>query len=131
MSSKPENPLDPIEQAGGTLDWAILLPDGSGAATASFPLPKDHWIYAGNTRSPMPFRMGKDDPRRADWENRIREAGKYAVRGATMSGRDNDFDPDALIQNLIVGMLGYNTPDGLSEIDDWANPKPPPPIFKP
>ncbi len=31
---------------------------------------------------------------------------------ATMKGKEQDFDPDALIQNLIVGMLGYHTPTG-------------------
>jgi hypothetical protein len=38
-----------------------------------------------------------------------------------MNGKDADFDPDALIQCLIVGFLGYYTPDGLSS-DEWANP---------
>lgn len=31
-------------------------------------------------------------------------------------------DPDALLQNLVVGFLGYWTNDGLSS-DEWANPK--------
>jgi hypothetical protein len=37
----------------------------------------------------------------------IRAAGKYAVRCATMNGKEMDFDPDALLQNLVVGFLGY------------------------
>jgi hypothetical protein len=44
-------------------------------------------------------------------------AGKYAVRSATLKGTVMDFDPDALIQNLIVGFLGYYTKDGL-----WTHP---------
>ena len=52
----------------------------------------------------------------------IRLAGKYAVRCATMNGKEMDFDPDALLQNLVVGFLGYFTEDGLDHEDDWANP---------
>jgi hypothetical protein len=58
---------------------------------------------------------------REEFAAKIREAGRYAVRSATMNGKDMDFDPDALVQNLVVGMLGYWTNDGLSS-DDWANP---------
>ncbi len=96
----------------------------------SFDLPKDHWIYNGGERftvPPMPYRMGKSLERKV-WEERLREAGRYAVKAATMCGQDDDFDPDALIQNLIVGFLGYHTEDGLSS-DDWANPSPIPPLI--
>ncbi len=107
-----------------------ILPDGSAFATMSFPLPKDHWLYAeGLDAPPMPFRMGTSDPDRKLWEQRLRVAGQYAVRGATMNGKDTNFDPDALIQNLIVGFLGYHTEDGLShmgEDDSWMNPHPTP-----
>jgi hypothetical protein len=72
--------------------------------------------------------MGTDDPRRTEWKNAIRDAGKYAVRCATMNGADNDFDPDALVQNLVVGMIGYFTPDGFSS-DAWANPEQPTPAI--
>jgi hypothetical protein len=51
----------------------------------------------------------------------IRKAGKYAVRAATMKGKEMDFDPDALLQNLVVGFLGYWTEDGLTD-DEWGNP---------
>ena len=59
---------------------------------------------------------------REEMAEKIREAGKYAVRSATMQGKEMDFDPDALLQNLVVGFLGYWTEDGLSGCDDWANP---------
>jgi hypothetical protein len=58
---------------------------------------------------------------REQFSQAINEAGKYAVRCATMNGKDMDFDPDALLQNLVVGFLGYWTEDGLTD-DDWANP---------
>lgn len=110
-------------------EWCARLPDGSGAAVVSFPLPDNHWLTAEHENvPPMPFRMGTDDPRRTEWKNAIRDAGKYAVRCATMNGADNDFDPDALVQNLVVGMIGYFTPDGFSS-DAWANPEQPTPAI--
>ena len=98
-------------------DGVTILPDGSAFCTVSFPLPKDHWIYSTESESsPMPMQMGTDNPERQKFVKMLREAGKYAVRSATMKGKDMDFDPDALIQNLIIGFLGYYTPDGLSDV---------------
>lgn len=130
----PNEVKDMINDAGGTVDEMAALPDGSGFATASFPLPKDHWLYAddGNYEPPpMPFRLGKDDPRHEEFVKAIWAAGKYAVRAATMKGKDDDFDPDALVQNLVVGLIGYHTSDGLDGQDDWGNPDPKPPLFPP
>lgn len=58
----------------------------------------------------------------------IRAAGRYAVRCSTMNGSEMDFDPDAMLQNLVVGFLGYWTKDGL--IGDpgdaaWCDPQKP------
>ena len=39
-----------------------------------------------------------------------------------MSGLDDDFDPDALVQNMVVGMLGYWTYDGFSHLDEFDKP---------
>lgn len=120
-----------IVLAGGQVKEVGELPDGSGFATASFPLPKDHWLYVDNgfEAPPMPFRMGTDDPRYRDFQAKVKAAARYAVRAATMKGKDDDFDPDALVQNMLVGMFGYHTPDGLSHLDDWANPNPIPQPF--
>jgi hypothetical protein len=135
------NDKHPIEQLaddlGGKIIDGAVLPDGSGCAVMSLPLPKNHWIYGdplmenhggeGESAwsyepSPMPMRMGTDNPQRRDFVEMLTKAGRYAVRAATMKGTEMDFDPDALIQNLITGMLGYHTPDGLSD-DEWANPR--------
>lgn len=117
------------EQAGGKIEDVILLDDGSGFATMTMPLPEDHWIYGdrsverdGYEQPPMPMRMGVNDPRRVEITAMLTKAARYAVRSATMKGKEMDFDPDALVQNLIVGMFGYHTPDGLSS-DSWANPE--------
>jgi hypothetical protein len=116
----------PVQQladaVGGTLEHVERLPDGTGAAVLSMPLPADHWLTKpGYNVPPMVFRKGTDDPERQEWAEKIRAAGRYAVRCATINGTENDFDPDALVQNLVVGMLGYWTPDGLSSDAD-ANP---------
>jgi len=93
----------------------MVLPDGSAVMTGQLPLPKDHWIYERAEEPPAPFRMGVGDPLRRCLETRIVEAAKYAVQGATMNGEVMDFDPDALIQNLVVGLFGYCTSDGTHE----------------
>ena len=94
-----------------------ILPDGSAFAIMSFPLPKDHWLLAeGYNEPPMPFQRGTADPARQEWADKIREAGRYAIRASTMNGKEMDFDPDAMLQNLVVGMLGYWTLDGLSRV---------------
>lgn len=129
-----KHPVEQIAEAcGGTIEHAEALPDGSGFATMSMPLPKDHWIYQKGPDGfslppPMVFRMPSGYSREQAAQ-KIREAAKYAIRGATMHGQENDFDPDALIQNLIVGMLGYHTEDGLTD-DAWANPDPVPPFHQ-
>jgi hypothetical protein len=93
----------------------MVLPDGSAVMRGQLSLPKDHWIYERAEEPPAPFRMGVGDPLRRCLENRIVEAAKYAVQGATVNGEVMDFDPDALIQNLVVGLFGYCTSDGTYE----------------
>lgn len=130
-----KHPVEKIAEAiGGTIESAGSLPDGSGFATMSYPLPKDHWIYAKDEKGwslppPMPFRMASGAARQ-EMAAKIWEAGKYAVRGATMGGTEMDFDPDALVQNLVVGMIGYWSENGLSS-DSWANPDPAAPLHDP
>ena len=46
---------------GGEITDMQRLPDGSGFATMSLPLPKDHWLTANPDDfnvPPMPFRVG-------------------------------------------------------------------------
>lgn len=54
-----------VEEMGGTITEAGMLPDGSGFALVSMPLPKDHWLTANPEAfnvPPMPFRMGMNHP---------------------------------------------------------------------
>ena len=50
---------------------------------------------------------------REDLVAALRAAGRYACRASTMNGKEMDFDPDAMLQNLVVGLLGEWTDDGL------------------
>ena len=109
---------------GGTIDEVGALPDGSGFATMSYPLPADHWSLAdGFDEPPAAWRMGTG-PKRSELAEIIRAAGRYAYRAATMNGKEPDLDPDALLQNLVVGFLGYWTHDGHSHIDEPTMPVP-------
>lgn len=129
------------EACGGEIKEVGLLPDNSGFATMSMPLRKDHWIYGDKEFAdqyeppPMVFKQGSGEVAqlaigdnsqqmtREQFAEQIRKAGRYAVRSATMQGKEMDFDPDALLQNLVVGFLGYWTENGLTGTDDdWANP---------
>ena len=106
--------------SGGNIEAGSVmrLPDGSGCATIVYPLPKNHWLTAdGYDEPPMPMRIGTggERDRLAD---KIRSAAKYAIRVSTMNGKEIDFDPDAMVQNFIVGLLGYWTNDGFSHVDD-------------
>lgn len=114
-----------IKDAGGTPqpEPTTLLPDGSAFLTAEFPLPKDHWIYGNSTYPPMPMKMGTDDPNRKTMTAHITAAAQYAIKASTMNGQDNDFDPDAMVQNMIIGLLGYNTPTGLSSEPQFNPPE--------
>ena len=108
----------------------VRLPDGSGCFTDSLPLPKDHWLYRqGANVPPMGLRVGLDGldtiPQlsRVQANAIVQRAARYAVRASTMNGSVDDWDPDAVVNNMVVGLLGYFTPDGLSP-DVWANPGP-------
>ena len=37
----------------------------------------------------------------------VKEGARYAIRASTMNGKTEDFDPDAMVQNIVVGLLGY------------------------
>lgn len=101
------------------MDNVTILPDGSAFAVVSFPLPKDHWIYETDEdgfvgEPPVPIKMEMNDPKREQFIQDLIVAGKYALKASTRCGKEMDWDPDAVIQNLIVGMLGYWS-DGCDE----------------
>jgi hypothetical protein len=104
-----------VEGAGGTVGEIVgPLPDGSGFMTASFPLPKEHWLFSDRKEEPpkpafsylwggtCSLAIGTVEKLKDD----IRVAARFAIRAATRNGKEMDFDPDALVQNLVLALLG-------------------------
>ena len=93
---------------GFTMSEPAILPDGSGFGTMSFPLPKDHWIYKERE-----YEDGAIEPNDLpapilthSFRRQVIAAIRYAVRGATNCGKEDDFDPDALVQNAVYALCG-------------------------
>ena len=87
---------------------STLLPDGSGFGIMSFPLPKDHWLYKERA-----YAEGAVDPSDLpapilthSLRQQVIAAIRYAVRSATNCGKEDDFDPDALVQNAVYALCG-------------------------
>lgn len=108
-----EKIVEELAQAlGGKVEWQMELPDGSGCAVVSMPLPDGHWLTVPvRTYPPMPWRVGQGGVRDT-LVAEILPAARYAIRASTMNGQEVNFDPDAIVQNFIIGMLGYWTEDG-------------------
>ena len=89
-------------------DPVTVLPDGSAFAVMSFPLPKNHWLYAErqyNDGEYEPVELGKAILTH-EMRDAVVSAVRYAIRGATNCGKENDFDPDALVQNAVYALCG-------------------------
>jgi hypothetical protein len=94
---------EPVAETGA------VLPDGSAFMVASFPLPADHWLYAPRTEwdsvrddfAETPIPILSNHQRQA-----VAAAARYAIRGATMCGKEMDFDPDAMVLNFCYAMCG-------------------------
>ncbi len=89
----------------------VELDDGSGFMLANLPLPKDHWIYEKreykeHVEGTLGYLVTQETYQ--DLKQKVQTAVKLAIQGATMSGKDMDFDPDALVQNAVVELLGHN-----------------------
>jgi hypothetical protein len=108
------------DAVGGTINECVNnLGDGSGFATMSMPLPEDHWLYekdANGWAPPPPYTLlaGKATLTRRYLEDQVQPAIRYGVKAATMDGREDDFDPDALVRNALNGLFGLHTATGLS-----------------
>jgi hypothetical protein len=124
---------DCLVREGESRPASLSLPDGSAFGSTGRPLPKDHWLFQRARNGeipapPMPIRMGTG-PARDAMEVGIADAVRWAFKIVTRNGQDMGTDPDALVRNVILGLLGYETPDGLSRGD--RNPDPVPPEFRP
>lgn len=65
----------------------------------SFPLPKNHWLYAEHDNV-----YPESDPEKKLSREAVVAAAKYAIRASTYNGKDLDFDPDAMVQNFLCAM---------------------------
>lgn len=98
-----------------------VLPDGSAFAVMSYPLPKDHWLYAErqyNDGEHEPVELGKAILTH-EMRDAVVSAVRYAIRSATNCGKENDFDPDALVQNAVYALCGpYKSPPKREPLTD-------------
>lgn len=96
------------EQQPAQQEPVTVLPDGSAFAVMSYPLPKDHWLYADrqyNDGEYEPVELGKPVLTH-ELRDAVVSAVRYAIRGATNCGKEVDFDPDALVQNAVYALCG-------------------------
>lgn len=97
---------------------ATVLPDGSAFATMSLPLPSDHWLTAPQAEWDSGRGEFVDTPHPIlthQMREQVVAAARYAIRGATMLGTCNDFDPDAMVQNFVYALCGpFGGPFSLS-----------------
>ena len=103
----------PASVPGGMeLSAPTTLPDGSGFGTLSLHLPKDHWLYAERE-----YEEGAIEPKDLPapilthaLRQQVIDAIRYAVRASTNCGKEENFDPDAMVQNAVYALCGpYNS----------------------
>lgn len=123
--------LEALNDPNRLVDGVVTLPDNRGYHVLAKPVPSGHWLtYAVSEKlvPPMPFRLGlyAADDRRV-LADAIKQAGRYAIVRTLAEGNNPveqtsmEFDPDTLLDYLVVGLLGYATDTGLSA-DDRINP---------
>ncbi len=84
-----------------------VLPDGSAFMITSTPLPKDHWLYEeADNKLPKCILTSEIVQDSEKLKYLIRTAGKYAIKACTNNGKDMDFDPDAMLQHLVLALMG-------------------------
>ena len=112
------------EQPAQQQEPVAVLPDGSAFGVMSYPLPKDHWLYAErqyNDGEYEPVELGKPILTH-ELRSAVVSAVRYAIRGATNCGKEVDFDPDALVQNAVYALCGpYTSPPASKPLTDELN----------
>ena len=103
-NKQPEAPA-PCGDGGVT-----VLPDGSAFSTMSFPLPADHWLTAPACEQ---WDSARDESADLPYpilsrmlQSQVVDAARWAIRAATMRGQCQDFDPDAMVQNITYALCG-------------------------
>jgi len=78
-------------------ETVTILPDDSSFFVTKMPLPKDHWLYSPRDSSYISITLHRDD---------VRNAVRLALKRVTKDGKDMDFDPDALVQEVQFLLCG-------------------------
>lgn len=71
-----------------------------------------HWFYADGPNDPPAPLSGFSDDLRRDELDHIRAAARFAVRASTVC---DTVDPDAMVKNMVIGVLGRSNTDGGGE----------------
>lgn len=99
-----------------------ILPDDSAVTLASLSLPEDHWLYKKHdfvegqiepAEKPKPFLT-------RNVADSVTKAAQFAIRRATMCGQEDKFDPDALVQNIVVTFCGERPLKSMESIQPAA-----------
>ena len=129
MSKIPEFIGTIANAIDGTILEVGIYPDGeSGSAVMSMPLPDDHWLNKtdddGNIGEARPtMLLGGDALSREFLTQAIRPGVQHGLRDATRAGREEDFDPDAVVAGTLRGLFGVFTATGRASIAaDQGNP---------
>lgn len=89
---KTDNPVNPNAE-----------PEAArGSGVRKYGMRPDHWLYAERPDDFPQVVIGATDANR----DRVREAARYAIQGATDNGRILDFDPDAMVINFVNAICG-------------------------
>jgi len=115
------NPRDVFERKYREIGMQDLMPGAITSATAPdvtvdlhepteqarLLLADDHWLtQPGDNVLPAPVLKATNDKKRTELVTAIRDAGMFALRTVSENGRVATFDPDALLQNLVLALLG-------------------------
>lgn len=101
-----------MSEENNDLSGVTVLPDGSAFATMSYKLPEGHWstaeILEGEKMTGECSNMACPPESRVQryLSAQIELATKVGYRGASMCGKIDDIDPDALTQNVCFALLG-------------------------
>ncbi len=90
---------------------------GLASGTPFIVLPAGHWLHEAAGKPPMGSRLGTDNAVYEERTKKLIRAGMYALR-VSLEHSSQGIDPDDLILNLVIGLHGYATPDGLPVADE-------------
>jgi hypothetical protein len=108
--------MQTTQDSEATQGQITKLPDGSACFVGNMPLPKTHWIYKPSEeleQACVPVIPTTDTVVQEAFREQLRKEVSKAVKRSlnicTHQGTDMDFDPDAVVQTLLVELLGKSS----------------------